>query len=185
MVLYDRWEWYGIISVFPLSLWVRVSAFAPTLPGHPACCHIGRHRMVQPQAGQTSPDKDVNCRYTTAAFTLSPEPWALLCCASLPGDWALYEFPVRLPVRCTQTGRLIALHSALPLLAVALACGSPFALLQPSRRHLAMVPLPSDSTYANRSKDLLAWSTYRGLSPHKLTPMPGVHNSLHPTASRG
>jgi len=23
--------------------------------------------------------------------------------------------------------------------------------------------------------------TYRGLSPHKLTPMPGVHQPLHPT----
>ena len=30
--------------------------------------------------GQISPDKDVNCCYTTAAFTLSPEPRASLCC---------------------------------------------------------------------------------------------------------
>jgi hypothetical protein len=53
----------------------------------------------------------VNFRYTTAAFTLSPEPLALLRCANLPGDWALYAISVRLPVCCTQTGRLIALHS--------------------------------------------------------------------------
>ena len=58
--------------------------------------------MVRPQAGQISPDKDVNFRYTTAAFTLSPEPWASLCGANLPGDWALYAISVR---------RLIALHS--------------------------------------------------------------------------
>ena len=59
--------------------------------------------MVRPQAGQISPDKNVNCRYTTAAFTLSPESRALLCCANLPGDWALYAVSVR---------RLIALYSS-------------------------------------------------------------------------
>jgi len=51
---------------------------------------------------QISPDKNVNFRYTTAAFTISPEPWASLCCANLPGDLALYAVSVR---------RLIALHS--------------------------------------------------------------------------
>ena len=65
---------------------------------------------------QISPDKDVNCgdmvrqahyalslsKGTAAAFTLSPEPWVSLCCANLPGNWALYAVPV-----C----RLIALHS--------------------------------------------------------------------------
>ena len=56
----------------------------------------------QPHAGQVSPDKNVNCRYTTAAFTLSPESRASLCCANSPGDWALYAVSVR---------RLIALHS--------------------------------------------------------------------------
>ena len=35
----------------------------------------------------------VNFRYTTAAFT-PPEPWALLRCANLPGDWALYAISV-------------------------------------------------------------------------------------------
>jgi hypothetical protein len=44
---------------------------------------------------QISPDKDVNFRYTTAAFTLSPEPGASLCRANLPGDWALYTVSVR------------------------------------------------------------------------------------------
>jgi len=50
-------------------------------------------------------------RDTTAPFTVSPEPRALTCCAALPRDSALYDISVRLPVRCTQTGRLTALHS--------------------------------------------------------------------------
>ena len=51
---------------------------------------------------QVSPDKDVNFDYATAAFTVSPESRASLCCANLPGDWALYAVSVR---------RLIALRS--------------------------------------------------------------------------
>jgi len=58
--------------------------------------------VLRPHARQISPDKNVNFRYTTAAFTLSPESWALSCGADLPGDWALYAVSVR---------RLIALHS--------------------------------------------------------------------------
>jgi len=49
------------------------------------------HRPV----GQISPDKNVNFHYAAAAFTLSPESRALLCCANLPGDWALYAVSVR------------------------------------------------------------------------------------------
>jgi len=33
------------------------------------------------QAEQVSPDKNVNCDCTTAAFTLSPESWVSSCCA--------------------------------------------------------------------------------------------------------
>src|SRR3972149_6365112 len=66
------------------------------LTGH--LCRPASHGQV----GQISPDKNVNCRYTTAAFTLSPEPKASLCRANLPGDWALYAISVR---------RLIALRS--------------------------------------------------------------------------
>ena len=39
----------------------------------------------------------------TAAFTISPESWALTSCAALPGDLALYAVSVR---------RLIALRSS-------------------------------------------------------------------------
>jgi hypothetical protein len=44
----------------------------------------------------------VNFPYTTAACTLSPESWALVCCATLPFEVALYAISIR---------RLIALHS--------------------------------------------------------------------------
>ena len=59
--------------------------------------------LTGPPAEQASPDKDVICRYTTAAFTVSPKPGALSCCADLPGDLALYAISVR---------RLIALRSS-------------------------------------------------------------------------
>jgi len=61
------------------------------------------HSPGERQLSQISPDKNVNFRYATAAFTLSPESRASLCCANLPGDWALYAVSVR---------RLIALHSS-------------------------------------------------------------------------
>jgi hypothetical protein len=46
----------------------------------------------------------VNFRYTTAAFTLSPEPWALVCCATLAGDWALYAISVSFDKLRTSSG---------------------------------------------------------------------------------
>lgn len=59
--------------------------------------------VIGPLAGQASPDKDVICRYATAAFTVSPKPGVLSCCADLPGDSALYAISVR---------RLIVLRSS-------------------------------------------------------------------------
>jgi hypothetical protein len=56
------------------------------------------------RVGQISPDsvqyplegyKDVDFRYTAAAFTLSSEPGVSSCGADLPGDWALYAVSVR------------------------------------------------------------------------------------------
>jgi hypothetical protein len=102
---------------------------------------------ISSHVGQISPDKDVNCRYTTAAFTLSPESGASSCCADLPGDWALYAVSVR---------RLIALPEA------------------SSRRSLTVPPLPSASIWANDLNTLTGF-THRGLTPHKFTPVPGVH----------
>ena len=37
----------------------------------------GRAFQNETHVEQISPDKNVNCRYTTAAFTLSPEPMGL------------------------------------------------------------------------------------------------------------
>jgi len=104
----------------------------------------------QPHVEQISPDKDVNFRYTTAAFTLSPEPGASLCRATLPGDWALYAVSVR---------RLIALHSD---------------FLQTVPRGSALV----FGSYLCQCIFTLTGFTYRGLTPHKFTPMPGVHQAL-------
>ena len=63
----------------------------------------GRMKNQKPHVKQISPDKSMNFCYTTAAFTISPEPWASLCCANSPGNLALYAVSVR---------RLIALHSS-------------------------------------------------------------------------
>ena len=107
----------------------------------------------QPHVGQISPDKNVNFRYTTAAFTLSPESRALLCRANSPGDWALYAVSVR---------RLIALHSD---------------FLRTFPRGSALV----FGSYLCQCIFTLTGFTYRGLAPHKFTPMPGVHKRIHPT----
>ena len=71
-------------------------------PVAPSGTFTGWHKNTcELHVEQISPDKNVNFRYTTAAFTISPEPRALLCCANLPGNLALYAVSVR---------RLIALH---------------------------------------------------------------------------
>jgi len=54
--------------------------------------------FVGTHVGQVSPDKTVIFRYTTATFTVSPESWALSCCADLPGNSALYVVSVRRPI---------------------------------------------------------------------------------------
>ena len=91
---------------FPIVIPPTMTTSALTMASADFCL-ITRHVTMQgaverPLVRQISPDKNVNYRYTTAAFTLSPESWASLCCANSPGDWALYAVSVR---------RLIALHS--------------------------------------------------------------------------
>ena len=106
--------------------------------------------------GQISPDKDVNFRDATVAFTVSPEPGALSCGADLPGDSALYAVSVR---------RLIRFALRLPP-------DGP-SRFRPCLR-LVLVQM---------SKRTLAGFTYRGLSPHTFTPMPGVHECLERTGN--
>src|ERR1035437_61418 len=48
-------------------------------------------------------------------------------------------------------------------------------------RSLAIPPLPLASTFANDFT--LTGFKYRGLSPHKFTPVPGVHNRMNRIAS--
>jgi hypothetical protein len=99
--------WYNLFPVH--SSLFRVSQIRLSLPesvpghfgaGSPIGNFTGNNTL--PQGDQASPDKNVNCHYTTAAFTLSPESWASSCCADLPGDQALYAVSVR---------RLIGLYS--------------------------------------------------------------------------
>jgi hypothetical protein len=47
------------------------------------------------------------------------------------------------------------------------------------RRSLTVPPLPSASILINMF-NILTGFTYRGLSPHKFTPVPGVHKPLDP-----
>src|SRR3990172_1160505 len=49
-------------------------------------------------------------------------------------------------------------------------------------RFLAVPPLPSANTCVNVLT--LTGFTYRELSPHKFTPMPGVHQSIKATGNR-
>ena len=52
-------------------------------------------QLLRPHVEQISPDKNVNFPCAIPAFTISPESGALLRCANLPGDLALYAVPVR------------------------------------------------------------------------------------------
>ena len=73
----------GIAPRRAVCAWLLAALFARTgwqhLPCAQACSTSGltgrllRHAPHSP-VGQISPDKNVNCCYTTAAFTLSPEP---------------------------------------------------------------------------------------------------------------
>ena len=101
----------GIAPRRAMCAWLPAALFARMGRQHSLCAQAcstsgltGRLLRHAPHShvGQISPDKNVNCRYATAAFTLSPEPGASLCCANLPGDWALYAISVR---------RLVALRS--------------------------------------------------------------------------
>jgi len=96
--------------------------------------------------GQVFPDKNVNCDEATAAFTISPESRALSCCADLPGDSASYAVSVR----------------RVCLLCTPVSFG----------RSLTVPLLPSTSICVNDNP--LTGFRYRGLSPHKFSPMPGV-----------
>jgi len=103
---------------------------------------------------QISPDKNVNCPCTTAAFTLPPEP-------------------VGFVVSC-QLARRLSLIMRFLFVGPHVCLGLPSDHSSRIRPCLWLVLLVA-SDYGH------PWFSYRGLSPHKFTPMPGVHEPLHPT----
>ena len=135
-----------------LSLWMLSGSYLMPVDSTLACLGLVSRRpgRVLPQKPtshdkQISPDKDMNCRSTTAPFTVSAEPRASLSCANLPTDSAFYDVLVH---------RLTA-------------------LLQASfRQSLATLPLPFASSCCIFK---IQEFTYRGLAPHEFMPMPGVH----------
>ena len=85
---------FGVVAV----------GYGPTVEGHlsgsglPAKALAVLCPRLTPRsacASRVSPDKNANCNCTTSAFTSAPEPWASVCCATLPGPSALYAVPVR------------------------------------------------------------------------------------------
>jgi hypothetical protein len=139
-------------------------SYPPTANGH-AGFLVNRVNLFRillmslpPHGKQISPDKNVNFPCTTAAFTLPPEPAGFVVLCQLAQE-------------------------------LSLVCG-----FCPSARTFAL-QLPSDGRSPSRPclrLVLLIVSTnintirfsYRGLSPHKFTPMPGVHNRLQATRKK-
>ncbi len=105
-----------------------------------------------PHANQISPDKDVNFPCTTAAFTLLPEPAGFVVSCQLAQELSLV-------CGFCPSARTFALRL-------------PSDGRSPSRPCLRLVLLiVSINIHTSRF-------SYRGLAPHKLTPMPGVHQSV-------
>ena len=105
---------------------------------------------------QISPDKNVNFPCTTAAFTLSPEPMGFVVLCQLAQGLSLvcgFCSPARTFAR-----------------------GLPSDGWSPFRPCLRLVLLIAFFTNT-------IWFSYRGLAPHKLTPMPGVHKRIQVDAA--
>jgi hypothetical protein len=63
---------------------------------------------------EISPDKNVNCHWTIAPFTIALDLWASLCCANSPQASALYDVSVRqLPVLLSSFLQTVGHPSAL------------------------------------------------------------------------
>ncbi|AGA33965.1 hypothetical protein TVNIR_2322 [Thioalkalivibrio nitratireducens DSM 14787] len=117
--------------------------------GFPRGPQSGSRDTPRPQAGQTSPNKDMNFQCTTAAFTLSPAPGGLRhLVLTRPGTEPSMRF---------------------------LSVGSHLCARASFRHPLTGLPLPSASSYIRPHFGHYRYS-YRGLSPHQFMPMSGVHN---------
>ncbi len=105
-----------------------------------------------------TPDKNVNFPCTNAAFTLSPEPagFVVLC----------------------QLARGLSLVCGFCPSSRTFAIGLPSDLSSRKRPCLRLVLLVVFITMKTSG------FSYRGLSPHKFTPVPGVHTRLEPTGDK-
>jgi hypothetical protein len=113
--------------------------------------------IILPHNKQISPDKNVSFSCTTAAFTLPHKPagFVVLC----------------------------QLAQGLSLCMRFLSVGSHVCTQASFRPLLAETPLPSANTFGSIQHYGHHRFSYRGLSPHKLTPMPGVHKKIEATGN--
>lgn len=112
------------------------------------------HHAPHGPVGQISPDKNVNCRYTTAAFTIAPESVGLR----------------HLVLTCPDDGLVCCFCSSAHSFALRLP-SDPSSRRRPCLRLVLVI--------ASISMNTLRFS-YRGLSPHKFTPMSSVHKPIQP-----
>ena len=114
---------------------------------------VARSRAIKKQwhVEQISPDKNVNCRYTTAAFTISPESVELR----------------HVVLTCPDDGLVCYFCSSAHSFALGLP-PDPSSRRRPCLRLVLVLPCLTTVT----------GFSYRGLAPHKFTPMTGVHLRL-------
>ena len=118
---------------------------------------------ILPHGKQISPDKNVNFPCTTAAFTLPPEPVGFVVLCQLAQELSLVcgfcpsarTFALRLP----SDGGSPSRPCLRLVLLIVFICGEYFLVLV-------------------QGTSCLAVASGEGRSPHKFTPMPGVHNQI-------
>jgi len=115
------------------------------------------------KAGQISPGKNMILPCTTAAFTIPHvlQTGFVMLCPLTQGFGLICDF-------CSSARRFGVSQARLPALRLLSDGRSPF---RPCRR---LVLFKGDTLSP-------FWNMYRGLTPHKIMPMPGTHQSLHGT----
>jgi hypothetical protein len=114
--------------------------------------------IILPHNKQISPDKNVSFPCTTAAFTLPHEPAGFV-------------------VLCQLAQGLSLIYGYIRFLFI----GSHICTPASFRPLLTETPLPSANTFVSIHYYEHHKFSYRGLSPHKLAPVPGVHKRINLT----